>query len=259
MIDPAKESYDVQIDEQGEERLILQPSLSQDKLDNDMIPETQNNDSKKARTPFVLFISENKDLVKNFGKNFLKEMSQLWANLDPETKKVYVNKARIEKELYGKSAKKSLPESVVRRSNSASSNLISTRVIKTIVNLDPETANKIRPEAYPYLANALDIFLESVIEETELMARKSGKTKLTDQHLYNLASKDMKYSFLQDLKLNSGVGKLPKTKGLDEVAPSQSKERQDQMIIEEMPKESKSLAKEQTHTKANSLLNYFKK
>jgi histone H3/H4 len=259
MIEPQKEFYEVQIDEQGDERLVLQPTLSSDKFDEHMAPEFQFGDSKKARSGFMIFISENKEVKKNLGKNFLKEMSQLWSDLDPNSKQVYLERSRVEKEMFAKHGKPSLTEKDTRRSKSSTINSMPVKTVKTIINLDPEIAKKIRPEAYAYLATALDLFVDTIIQETELMARKANKKKLTELHIYNLAKKELKYGFLKDLKVNADIAMAPKNKGLDEELPPQTKEPSGQIITEEAPRAPRSLAKEQSSAKNQSLLNFFKK
>ena len=259
MIEPVKESYDVQINEQGEEGLVLQSLPSQDKLDELALIETQPSEPKKARGAYQIFVSENKDLKKNFDKNFMWEMSQLWKDADQETKKIFTNRAIAEKEMYEKNNKNITADTAIRESKCTDAHSLSKNVLKKIVNMDPTTAMKLKPDTYDYLTKALDHFLDTLIRDSEVVARKAGKKKVTEHDLYSAIQQDIKYSFLKDLRLNSTTNKTLKAKSREEEVRSVSREGQNQMVIEELPSEPKEVTKDQPNVKRNSLLNYFKK
>ena len=161
--------------------------------------------------------------------------------------------------MYEKNNKNITADTAIRESKCTDAHSLSKNVLKKIVNMDPTTAMKLKPDTYDYLTKALDHFLDTLIRDSEVVARKAGKKKVTEHDLYSAIQQDIKYSFLKDLRLNSTTNKTLKAKSREEEVRSVSREGQNQMVIEELPSEPKEVTKDQPNVKRNSLLNYFKK
>jgi hypothetical protein len=262
MFETHKESYS--IDGENHKLQLGQASpdelaaiIEQEEIEVAHIPQ---NDGKKPKTAFAYFLSENNDTARNFGRNFLSEMALLWKNLDPDSKKIFIEKSRIAKEQYQKNFSQNQEnDHVVVKQRKANSNAVfPLKNLRTILAFDSETQKKMRPEAITYLNRAVDLFIDTIISETETGMRKSGKKKLTEQNIYNLVKKDIKYSFLQDLRIGNSNGVEVKGKinveGLhsDRVFSQLKEELQNhQTAGNDLP--------EKKDDKKNTLFSYFKK
>lgn len=201
--------------------------------------------NKKQRSPYMIFMIENADKYKNLGKNFLKEISRIWNELDDDVKKIYIEKSRAEKDAI-----------VADMSDIQGSMVVVPRSkfpvskIKNIAKEDPQLYKKIRPETFEYLAEIVEIFSTDLLSDAYGICKRNGKRKITENIFDDVRKKNYKYRFLSDLKMHAKEAKKTDHSGdKNNIVEEEEEEEELEMAPEEIA--------EVPHN--NTLMNYFKK
>ena len=177
---------------------------------------TISNPPKRGRTAYFIFMSENRSKVQaeNEGKSvgaIAKIMGQLWKDLDPNVKQIYMDKSQKEKQQYVEDQKLYLeqhPEENVKRSlamNADGSQKAKDPLsltyplarIRKIARLDPEVKG-ISKEATLAITKAAELFTERFGNETNSMAQMQKRQKILNQDLVDVVSLKEPFFFLKE-------------------------------------------------------------
>ncbi len=171
------------------------------------------NPPKKGRTAYFIFMSENRSKVQsqNEGKSvgaIAKIMGQLWKDLDPDAKQVYMDKSLLEKERYLEDQRLFLeqnPGANTSNSNDANANGIGDPMslvypvarIRKISRLDPEVKGMSK-EATFVITKAAELFTERFGNETNSMAQMQKRRKILNQDLVDVVNLKEPFFFLKE-------------------------------------------------------------
>ena len=195
----------------------------------------------KKRTAYAIFMSENTGRCQNQGKNFMKEMAKMWKELDDDERKIYQEKARIEKEAI---IEKKVDKTIVKASGIKPK--FSVYKMKNIVKEDPKIFRRIKPETLEYLCEVTEVFSKDLLSDVYNICQKNNQKKLTEDLFNKLKKKNFKYRFLTDFETGKQVDK-------------QAEEEKRTMKIENKQEKKRQKAKmDLEDNNNNNLNNYFK-
>ena len=194
----------------------------------------------KKRTAYAIFMSENGSKCQNMGKNFMKEMAKMWKELDEDEKKIYHEKARIEKEAV---IEKKVDKTQTKASGVKSK--FSVYKMKNIIKEDPKVFKRVKPETLEYLCEVTEVFSKDLLNDVYSICQKKNQKKLTEDLFNQLKRKNFKYRFLTEFETNKKVDKS-------------AEEEKKTMQIEMKQEKKRQKAQDIADSNNNNLTNYFK-
>mmetsp|Transcript_37981 Transcript_37981/g.63747 ORF Transcript_37981/g.63747 Transcript_37981/m.63747 type:complete len:357 (+) Transcript_37981:122-1192(+) len=151
----------------------------------------------KALTAYFLFMMENRTKVNvEEGTTLQKTLSNEWQALDPEKKKVYVERAEADKKRFQREQDEFIAAG--GKIDAKPPDLIlSAHRVKKVLALDDEIKKGLAKETISLVSKATEHFLERFTERVASIARSEGRKTIKSNDFFSALGKYREFEFLK--------------------------------------------------------------